>query len=357
MKNRVIIFFILISLILPQVFAQGFISDVSKKGTTAAPFLSIGQSARAIGMGSAFVGVVNDVSSIYWNPAGLTKAQGINVLFDHTLWIADIKYNYLAASYNLGDLGTIGFSFTGSDIGEMNVTTIAKPEGTGETFSSTQTAISLAYAIQLTDNFSIGFSPKFINESIWRMSASAFAIDLGVQYVTPFDGAVLAMSISNFGTSMQLLGNSNLVLHDLDPANSGNNGDIPAYLETNSWSLPLTFRVGVAYNPIKTEMHKLTVAIDAMHPSDNYESVNIGAEYAFNDFVFFRGGYKSLFSKNLFDISFSNDEFKEISEETFSVGFGIKQLLIGNVALKIDYAYQDFGRFSNIQKFTLAISF
>jgi uncharacterized phage infection (PIP) family protein YhgE len=34
MKNRVIIIFILISLILPQVFAQGFISDVSKKGTT-----------------------------------------------------------------------------------------------------------------------------------------------------------------------------------------------------------------------------------------------------------------------------------------------------------------------------------
>ncbi len=343
MKNKIIITFLLISLILPQFFAQGFISDVSKKGTTAAPFLSIGQSARAIGMGSAFVGVVNDVSSIYWNPAGLTKTQGINVLFDHTLWIADIKYNYLAASYNLGDLGTIGFSYTGSDIGEMNVTTIAKPEGTGETFSSTQAAFSLAYAIQLTENFSIGFSPKFIYESIWRMNASAFALDLGVQYVTPFDEAVLAMSISNFGTSMQLLGNSNLVLHDLDPANSGNNGDIPAYLETNSWSLPLTFRVGVAYNPIKTEIHKLTVAVDAMHPSDNYESINIGAEYSFNDFVFFRGGYKSL--------------FLDTSEESFSVGFGIKQLLIGNVALMIDYAYQDFGRFSDIQKFTLAVSF
>ena len=193
MKKRVIIIFMLISLILPQSFAQsGFISDVSKKGTTAAPFLSIGQSARAIGMGSAFVGVVNDVSSIYWNPAGLTKTQGVNVAFDHTLWIADIKYNYLAASYNLGGMGTIGFSYTGSDIGEMNVTTITQPEGTGETFSSTQAAFSLAYAIQLTENFSIGFSPKFIYESIWRMSATAFALDLGVQYVTPFDDAILA---------------------------------------------------------------------------------------------------------------------------------------------------------------------
>jgi long-subunit fatty acid transport protein len=343
MKNIVIKIFIFLGLMLPHVLAQGFVSDVSKKGTTAAPFLSIGQSARAIGMGSAFVGVVNDVSSIYWNPAGLTKAQGVNVTFDHTLWIADIKYNYLAASYNLGDLGTIGFSYTGSDIGEMNVTTILQPEGTGETFTSTQAAFSLAYAIQLTENFSIGFNPKFIYESIWRMSASAFALDLGVQYVTPFDNAILAMSISNFGTSMQLLGNSNLVLHDLDPENSGNNGNIPAYLETNSWALPLTFRVGIAYNPFYSEEHRLTVALDAMHPSDNYESINLGAEYAYNDFVFIRGGYKSLFLKD--------------SEERFSLGFGLKQQLVGNVALKLDYAYQDFGRFSDIQKFTLSISF
>ena len=344
MKNRLLIIFIFIGWILPQTFAQlNFNSDVSKKGTTAAPFLSIGQSARAIGMGSAFVGVVNDVSSIYWNPAGLTKTQGVNVTFDHTLWIADIKYNYLAASYNLGDLGTIGFSYTGSDIGEMNVTTISKPEGTGETFTSTQAAFSLAYAIQLTENFSIGFSPKFIYESIWRMNASAFALDLGVQYVTPFDDAILAMSISNFGSSMQLLGNSNLVLHDLDPVNSGNNGDVPAYLETNSWALPLTFRVGVAYNPVQTDIHRLTVAVDAMHPSDNYESINLGTEYAYNDFVFIRGGYKSL--------------FLDTSEETFSFGFGVKQLLMDNVALKIDYAYQDFGRFSDIQKFTLSVSF
>ena len=242
MKNTVKKLLLITSLILPQIFGQGFVSDVSKKGTTAAPFLSIGQGARAIGMGSAFVGVVNDVSSIYWNPAGLTKAQGINVIFDHTLWIADIKYNYFAASYNLGNLGTIGISYTGSDIGEMRVTTIAKPEGTGETFNATQAAFSIAYAMQLTESFSIGFNPKFIYESIWKMNATAFALDLGVQYVTPFDGAILAMSISNFGTSMQLLGNSNLVLHDLDPGSTGNNGDIPAYLETNSWALPLNFR-------------------------------------------------------------------------------------------------------------------
>lgn len=350
MKNIIIKTLLMMSLAFPQVSAQGFVSNVSKKGTTAAPFLSIGQSARSIGMGSAFVGAVNDVSSIYWNPAGLTKAKGLNVIFDHTLWIADIKYNYFAASYSLGDIGTVGISYTGSDIGEMRVTTIDKPNGTGETFSATQAAFSLAYAIQLTDNFSIGFNPKFIYEGIWRMSATAFAIDLGVQYVTPFDDAILAMSISNFGSSMQLLGNSNLVLHDLDPGSSGNNGDIPAYLETNSWSLPLNFRVGIAYSPVRSEAHNVIVAVDAIHPSDNYESLNLGAEYSFNDVIFIRGGYKS--AQNLLKKQNQKD-----SEETFALGFGLKQQLIGNLVLKLDYAYQDFGRFSEIQKFSLMVSF
>lgn len=343
MKKYLFYFGIIITILSLNISAQTFKSDVSKRGTTAAPFLTIGQGARSMAMGSAFVGVSNDVSSIYWNPAGLTKAEGVQIMFDHTQWIADIKYNFLAASYNLGDLGTIGVSFLTSNIGEMKVTTIEQPNGTGETFSASDMAISLAYAIQLTDRFSIGFNPKFIYQGIWKMSATAFALDLGVQYVTPFDDAVLAMSISNFGTKMQLLGNSNLVLYDPDPFGTGNNGKIPAYLETNSWSLPLNFRVGISYQPVKIEKHSLLIAVDAAHPSDDYESINIGGEYSYNDFVFIRGGYKSLFLQD--------------SEEKFTLGFGLKQQLLNNVSLRIDYAYQNFGRFSDIQKFTLSVNF
>ncbi|GMU89447.1 MAG: hypothetical protein AMXMBFR49_16550 [Chlorobiota bacterium] len=324
-------------------FSQGFKSDVSKRGTTAAPFLSVGQGARSVAMGSAFAGVSNDVSSIYWNPAGLTKAEGFQMMFDHTMWIADIRYNFLAASYNMGDMGTIGVSFLSSNIGEMRVTTVEQPGGTGETFTANDLAISLAYAIRLTDKFSLGFNPKFIYQGIWKMSATAFAIDMGVQYVTPFDDAVLAMSISNFGTKVQLSGTSNLVLHDLDPGSTGNNGKIPAYLETGAWSLPLNFRVGIMYNPIKTGAHNLMVALDATHPSDDYESINFGAEYSFDKFLFIRGGYKSMFQQD--------------SEESFTAGFGIRQNLMNNVAIVFDYAYQSFGRFTNIQKFTMSVNF
>lgn len=343
MMKKIINSILILLMIFNIAFAQTFKTNVSKRGTTAATFLSIGQSARAIAMGSAFVGVVNDVSSIYWNPAGLTKAQGGQIMFDHTRWIAGTEYNFLAVSYNIGDYGSVGVSFTGSNIGDMKVTTIEEPWGTGEVFSATDMAISLAYALQLTDRFSIGFNPKFVYQGIWKMSASAFAMDMGVQYVTPFDDAILAMSISNFGTTMRLLGQSNLVLYDPDPFTTGNNNKIPAYLETKDWALPLTFRVGVAYSPIRSENHKITFAFDALHPSDDYESLNLGFEYDFQDFLFLRAGYKSLFLDD--------------SEESFALGFGVKKNLIGNVGIKVDYAYQDFGRLNNIQKFTLSVSF
>lgn len=343
MMRKIFNLIVIFSISFNVAFAQTFKTNVSKRGTTAATFLSIGQSARAIGMGSAFVGVVNDVSSIYWNPAGLTKAEGGQIMVDHTKWIAGTEYNFFAVSYNIGDLGTVGVSFTGSNIGDMKVTTIEEPWGTGEVFSANDMAISLAYALQLTDRFSIGFNPKFVYQGIWKMSASAFAIDMGVQYVTPFDDAILAMSISNFGTEMRLLGQSNLVLYDPDPYTTGNNNKIPAYLETKDWALPLTFRVGVAYNPIRTANHRLTLAFDALHPSDDYESVNLGFEYGFQDFLFLRAGYKSLFLDD--------------SEESFALGFGLKKNLMGNVAIKVDYAYQDFGRLNNIQKFSLTVCF
>jgi hypothetical protein len=325
------------------VYSQSFVSDVSKRGTSAAAFLSIGQSARAIGMGSAFVSMSGDPSTMYWNPAGIADIDGLALVFDHTNWIADVGYNYFAGAYGIEGLGTIGLSVIVSDIGDMNVTTINQPEGTGQTFTATDFAVTLSYAVKLTENFAIGFNPKFIYQSIWNMNASSVAIDLGVQYRTPFDEMILAMSISNFGTKMRLDGNTTLVLFDEDPQSNGNNDKIPAYLETNDWALPLIFRVGVAYDPVRSENHKLTLALDALHPSDNYESLNVGAEYTFMDLLSIRGGYQSLFL----------DE----AEQTFALGFGIKKQIIGNVTLYFDYAYQDFGRLSDIQKFSFGMSF
>lgn len=342
-KQKIVSLVVVIMLCSSITYSQAFKSNVSKKGTTAAPFLSIGQGARGLSMGGAFVAVADDPSSLYWNPAGIADINGGSIFVDHTQWFADIEFNYLATTFSLGDLGTLGLSFTASNIEEMRVTTTDRPEGNGETFSVSDIAFSVGYAIKLTDHFSIGFNPKFVYQKIWKMTASAIAIDIGVKYITPFDGAVLGMSITNFGSKMQLQGTSSAVTFDPDPTTTGNNGKIPGNLATEEWTLPLNFKVGIAYKVLSDEMNKLTLAVDASHPNDNYESIDLGGEYVFYDFLALRGGYKSMF---LVD-----------SEEGMTLGLGVKQALVGSVQIAVDYGYQDFGILKNAQKFTVGIIF
>ncbi|MGB0882763.1 MAG: hypothetical protein ACPGSO_07390, partial [Vicingaceae bacterium] len=56
------------------------LSTFSAFAQTSAPkfsneFLAIGVGARALGMSNAYVTTVNDVTSGYWNPAGLTQIK------------------------------------------------------------------------------------------------------------------------------------------------------------------------------------------------------------------------------------------------------------------------------------------
>jgi len=335
--------YILLSILIPSLIYGQFVKDVSKRGTTAAPFLNISQGARATAMGSAFVAVADDPSTVFWNPAGVARLPQNTAMFDHTNWFADIAYNFASATINVGDFGALGASFIASDISEMRVTTIDEPNGTGEKFTVSDAAFSLTWAYNITDNFTIGFNPKLIYQSVWKMSDYAFALDIGVLYNTPFDGIILGMAISNFGSKMQLQGTNSVVLYDGDQTTTGNNGRIPANLQTDKWDLPLGFKVGVAYHPIKSGVHDILIAVDAAHPNDNYEFVNVGGEYTFNDMFSVRGGYKSLFLQD--------------SEESLTLGAGFKQHLMGNISIRFDYAWEKFGVLKNIQKFSVGLNF
>jgi opacity protein-like surface antigen len=350
MKTKIIFLLAIVSLNLHLLFAQTKNEVVSKRGTTAAPFLSISQGARALAMGSAFVAIADDPSAMYWNPAGITDIESMSFVVDHTTWIADIQYEFIGMTTSLGAFGALGVNITASDIDEMKVTTVDLPDGTGEIFNVTDLAVGVTYALKLTNDFSIGFNPKFIYQRIWKMSANAFAIDLGVKYRTPFEGVTLGMSITNLGTKMQMAGNNAIVKYDPDPnltppdpLATGNNGRIPAEISMDEWDLPLNFRVGLAYTLGMGFLGKLNLAVDAMHPSDNYECVNAGCEYVFDDFIYLRGGMKSIAQKD--------------SEEGLTYGFGVRQFLLGNLKFSIDYAYQDFKRLKNAQKVSLGVYF
>ncbi len=254
--------------------------NITNVGTTSAPFLSIEVGARSIAMGGAFVAMSDDATGLYWNSAGTARLTHAEVSFHHTDWLANTSFDYAGLVIPLAaGKDALGLSFTSLSMDDMEVRTVFSPEGTGEKFSANDMAIGVSYARNLTDRFSIGFTGKYVFQKLWHMTASAFAIDIGTLFTTQFNGMRIGMSICNFGGKMRLEGKDTQVNYDVDPAKFGNNDKILAHLDTDKWSLPLTFRVGVAMDVLKSDFNRLTLAVDALHPNDNTECLNLGTEY------------------------------------------------------------------------------
>jgi long-subunit fatty acid transport protein len=287
MSKRIIFIVLFLGLSIPA-FAQ------SQVGTTASSFLEIPVGARSIGMGEAYVSVVDEISALYWNPAGVTNLKTNQATFQNTEWFVDTKLYYAASVFKFNDI-YLGASVYMFDGGEMDVRTVTFPDGTGERFSVQDISIGLTYAQKLTENFGIGGTVKFVQNQIWRMKASTIALDMGFQYQTPFEATKLGFSISNFGGEMSLKGDNTYVPVDLDPNNSGNNDGIPANLRTGSWDLPLIFRLGLNTEVIKKIEHRLIISVDAIYPNNNNNYINTGTEYAFRKTLFLRAGYSNLF--------------------------------------------------------------
>ncbi|MBN4081070.1 PorV/PorQ family protein [Caldithrix abyssi] len=342
-RNAIYFTLFFITFMIPN-FVQGqFESNVSKVGTTAAPFLEIDVGARAIGMGGAFVAVADDATTIYWNPAGIARLQKSEAILIRTNWLVGTNFNFAGIVVPMGSMGTIGVSVTSLSSEEMVVRTVQRPEGTGEKFSYGDLSAGLSYAKNLTDKFSIGVNTKYISQRIWHMKAEGYALDIGTLFRTQFKGMIIGMSISNFGGSMKLAGKDIFVNYDEAPQFKGSNDRIPAYKKTDNFPLPLLFKVGLAMDILKSNMNRLTIAADAGHPNDNTEYINLGMEYIYKNQIALRFGYKNLFTLD--------------TEEGFTAGVGTKLKLAGGVSLKIDYAYQNFGRLKNVQRLSLGFEF
>lgn len=335
-KFVVILLFIALPIL---TFGGGF----SKVGTAAAQFLKIGVGARAMGLGGTFTAVASDVSTIYWNPAGITNLKSTSIGFTHTQWFADISHDFAGVSIPISSSDYIAISATSLSTSEQEVTTVANPEGTGVFYDVGDLAIGLTYARQLTDRFSIGLSAKYIKQRLYNETASALTLDIGSYLRTGFHNLIIGMAISNFGGNMKLEGRDLIAITDINTDVSGNyNPD--ATLTTQDWPLPLIFRVGVALDivggldpVIASEESRFTFAIEGTHLNDNNERVNLGAEYSWNEMVFARAGFK---------LNYDQEKW------TFGAGLNIP---LGNQIVVFDYAFIQFNDLGNVSQFSLEL--
>ncbi len=311
-----------------QTFAQ------EKLAQTGLQFLEIGVSPRAEAMGGAFVIAGNNSDAMFYNPAGMTKIdKKFDLVFNRVQWFADIAYNALGISYKPADglYGVFGINIINTDYGIFKGTRVAHNdqgfEDTGN-FTPSALAIGLSYANQLTDKFSIGGQIKYVGQYLGtniheiggaeiENRVSGLTFDFGLIYKTGLKGFDFGMSIKNFATDFKY--------------------------EEYAFEAPLTFRVGLLLNVLEvfnvsSANHALLLAVDAVHPRDYDEHLDLGAEYRLFNTLLLRTGYKVNYS-----------------EQSFTAGVGITTQIIG-VNLRLNYAYGSFGIWSNVQRISIGMA-
>ncbi len=314
-----------------------------KVGTTAAPFLGIGVGARATAMGGAQVAQAQGPSALYWNPSAITDMPTSGVEFSNSNWFVDSRHQHAALVFNAGSLGHFGVSVNALDYGDELVTTVENPDGTGELWDALDLAVGVSYAKALTDRFAVGGTAKFVRQQIWNESANGVALDLGVTYDTRFQGIRIGMAMTNFGTDMRLAGPDLRQAVDVEPGEAGNNDRLGANLEVDGWAMPLIFRVGVSAVPFRTADQRVTVSADGNAPSDAAQSANFGAEYAWSELLFVRGGWRQAFGP--------------AEDGGWTAGFGLRYALNRRLAGTFDYVFQNYQPFGTPQMFTLGVTF
>ncbi len=326
----------------PSVFAQ------SRSGTTAAPFLTLGAGARGQALGHAYTTMATGGDALFWNPAGAARpyagSHRGNVFLTHYEWFADIRYNAAGVVVPVLGTGAIGLSMAMVNYGDMEVRTVAFPEGTGETFSSNDMSMGLTYAQPLTQAFYFGGTVKYVRQQIRDMDATAVAFDFGFILETRYlNGMNIAASIRNFGSKMQMQGINGQVFVDIDQTTAGNNPDIPARIDMDRWDLPLAFKFGVMV-PIPLAFNtELQLLADANQGNDNSLNGDLGAQLHYGSNTFnldLRAGYKDAFIDNV------------DSHLTFGLGLDVR---VSAVRLGFDFAYIPFDMLGDTQMVDLRI--
>jgi hypothetical protein len=155
-------------------------------------FLKIGVGARAMGMANAFVANANDVTSGYWNPAGLSRmSSDFQFSFMHSEYFAGIAaYDYGAFATKIDDKSALGFSFIRFGVDDIpNTTQLIDQNGNIDfnrvsTFSAADYAGLITYSrISEIEGLTYGGNVKIIHRSVGDFAdAWGFGFDLGAQY-------------------------------------------------------------------------------------------------------------------------------------------------------------------------------
>jgi len=287
----------------------------NRAGTVTGQFLKLPTNARASALGNAQVALAEGAASIGFNPAGTLSVSEVSFSGSYNSWYADISHMFYGVAVNLRELGTIGFGATILTTDDMAVTTPAFPEGTGEMFKATDFAFTIVYARQISEEFGLGLSAKYIKSYLYNtdIGANSIAFDIGTLYDIPVLRTRLGISVNNLGRDLKFL--------------------------NEQYSLPTILRFGARTTVFEEDVHRVFLALQVGRPNDADEQYNLGVEYTFQEIVALRTGYR-----------FNYDT------ENWSGGVGLNLSSLG-IKGTLDYSYTNYKFLPGTHMFTTEIGF
>lgn len=322
-------------------FSISTIAQVNNPIVTAVPSLSIAPDARAGGMGDVGAATSPDVNSQYWNPAKYVFMESeAGLSLSYTPWlrklVTDIDLAYLTGYWKFNQREALSASLRYFSLGDITLMDqLGYDQGSAH---PNEIAVDVAYSRMLSENFSAAATLRFIYSDLNNgmnltggtemYPGKSVAADVAAYYKTPIalqsvDGTLaFGLNISNIGAKMSYdqYETSNFIPTNMRLGGSfdypiDNYNRVSVSADLNKLLVPtqnnLTAKEYSDLTPISGIFRSFTDAPGGFSEELREISWSIGAEYAYNNQFFVRGGY------------YNEDQYKG-NRKYFTAGAGFK---------------------------------
>ncbi len=294
--------------IIASALTGGLSAQVSPLASTAFPVLTLGQNARAVGMGESFTAVSDDLSAMQYNAAGLALLKGTELSLTHNSYLDSGFFDSAGAAFPLGPSGTLALGLNYLNYGSMDQRdALGNLEGS---FTPFDLCARGAFGFALDKDAYLGLSSQWIRQDIQGVVHTGLLWDAGFL-------ANLAAGFS-MGAALQNLG-----------------------VDSGGYSLPAQLWAGSSYriSMAKGDIHSLLLSLSGGVGFQGASRLNMGFEYALQKSYFLRGGYSRVLDES------PSDGIKGLD---FGAGIKISQF-------QFDYAFSFLGDLGNVHRFSLSI--
>ncbi len=346
------IFFVIIILLLISNHAKA--GNPDRQGQAGAVELLMNPWGRSAGVHSMSTSSVRGVEAMRINIAGLSRIQKLEIgLSNNRLFSGTgMNLNSLGLGFKMGKSGALGIEFASLDFGQIPVTTVNQPAGTGGFFSPSFFQLGLGYSYTYANKISVGMLMRLVSESIQDVTASGIALDAGVQYVSgPKDNFKLGISLRNIGSPMAFGGEGlSTKRGNPDPA-GGVLYELTYDARAASFELPSMLNMGVSYDYYLGNENYIRSLINFTSNAFSRDQIGAGLEFSFQNIIVLRAAYK-------YDMGTTDGDTRNIYTG-FSAGGSIEVPINkgGSNNLGLDYAYRTTNPFKGTHNFTLRFSF